>query len=73
MILASLITLAYFLIMQRRVFFGKLRLGLEGIREADIWITIPSVALTLVIVGVGLLMPWLFGSFLVRIWNGVIS
>ena len=66
-ILASLVTLAYFLVLQRRVFFGKLKVGLEGIREANAWITVPSVLLMLATVGLGFAVPWLFETFLVPV------
>ncbi|MDD2706509.1 MAG: proton-conducting transporter membrane subunit [Verrucomicrobiae bacterium] len=62
-VLASLLTLAYFLSMQRRVFFGKLREGLEGVKEAGWYVLVPTLALTLITMGVGVLIPWMFGSF----------
>ncbi|MDP2891521.1 MAG: proton-conducting transporter membrane subunit [Bacillota bacterium] len=56
-VLASILTLAYFLIMQRRVFFGKLREGLESIREAGAAAVVPSLILAGITVLVGLLFP----------------
>jgi len=47
-VVMSLITLAYFLLMQRRVFFGKLREGFEEIREARK----PLVGTSLVLAGI---------------------
>ena len=67
MILASVLTLGYFLHMQQRVFFGKLREGLEQVREAGPWILVPSIVLALITLGLGLSMPWLFETFLVPI------
>ncbi|MCX5716539.1 MAG: proton-conducting transporter membrane subunit [Candidatus Omnitrophica bacterium] len=58
-LLASVLTLAYFLSMQRRVFFGKLRPGLEAVQEAGTGLVITQVALALVILGVGLGFPFM--------------
>ncbi|MCL2351204.1 MAG: NADH-quinone oxidoreductase subunit L, partial [Firmicutes bacterium] len=56
-LLMSVVTLAYFLIMQRKVFFGKLREGLEGIKEARAPITGVAVALAGISTAVGVLFP----------------
>jgi multicomponent Na+:H+ antiporter subunit D len=56
-VLASLLTLAYFLAMQRRVFFGKLRGGLENIRESSISLIISQSILVLITVGLGVFFP----------------
>ncbi|MDR0310101.1 MAG: NADH-quinone oxidoreductase subunit L [Acidobacteriota bacterium] len=64
-ILLSLMTLAYFLSMQRRVFFGKLAAGLEEIREADFRALVPAVVLAVITLVIGLIFPWLLGTFLV--------
>jgi proton-translocating NADH-quinone oxidoreductase chain N len=56
-LLASLLTLGYFLIMQRKVFFGKLAEGLQGIREGGLRLTLPSLILAGVTIFVGLLFP----------------
>lgn len=65
-IMASLLTLAYFLIMQRRVFFGLLRPGLEKVRE-DWALSAPTILLAAITVGVGLLIPFIAGTFLLPI------
>lgn len=70
-VIASLITLAYMLSMQRRVFFGKLRAGFEHLREANLWIIVPSVCLAIIIVVVGLLYPYVVGTFIMPV-RGVI-
>jgi proton-translocating NADH-quinone oxidoreductase chain N len=62
-ILASLVTLAYFLVMQRRIFFGELASGFENIRDAGPWVTAPSVILAGIILGVGVFFPYILGSF----------
>lgn len=66
-VLASLLTLAYFLSMQRRVFFGKLAAGFESLKEANAWILIPACALALITIGIGIGIPWLFETFLLPI------
>lgn len=63
-ILASLLTLAYFLILQRKVFFGKLAPEWEGINEAGSLITGPSILFSLIIIAVGLLLPFLFDTII---------
>ncbi len=64
-ILGSLITLAYFLSMQRRVFFGKVKM--EGVKEAGLWLVIPAVILALITVCVGVLFPVFVNTIIVPI------
>ena len=66
-VLASVITLAYFLSLQRRVFFGKPASGFEELKEGNFWILAPAVLLAAITIGVGLAIPWLFGTFLLPI------
>jgi proton-translocating NADH-quinone oxidoreductase chain N len=66
-ILASVLTLAYLLMMQRKVFFGILPDKLAAVREASAGIVVPAVALALVIVAVGLCFPLMFNSFMMPI------
>ena len=54
---ASALTLAYFLSMQRRVFFGKVAEGLENIKEAPGGLVFVSIALAAITIGVGLAFP----------------
>ncbi len=56
-LLASLLTLAYFLILQRKVFFGKLREGFEDIAESKGGIRAVSLILSAVTLLMGLLFP----------------
>jgi multicomponent Na+:H+ antiporter subunit D len=56
-VIASLITLTYFLILQRKVFFGKLADGLEKAKEGGLRIVIPSIILSLIIIAIGVLFP----------------
>jgi multicomponent Na+:H+ antiporter subunit D len=60
---AGVLTLAYLLIMQRKVFFGKLGEGMQDIREAHTGIVIAAVMLAAITVGVGLLFPAVFHNF----------
>jgi multicomponent Na+:H+ antiporter subunit D len=61
-VLASILTLGYLLLMQRRVFFGRLARGLEGVREARLGIVLPAVALAILTIAFGL------GASLVMHW-----
>jgi len=61
-VFASLLTLAYLLIMQRKVFFGKLAEGMADVREAAPGFVFVSVILALITIGVGLFFPVLFTS-----------
>jgi multicomponent Na+:H+ antiporter subunit D len=58
-ILTSLVTLAYFLSLQRRVFFGKILPEWEGVREAGAGMLVPVIALALITVAVGVGFPFL--------------
>jgi multicomponent Na+:H+ antiporter subunit D len=62
-VLASLVTLAYFLIMQRRIFFGLLRPGFEKVTEAY-EMAAPTILLALITVAIGLLIPFIKGTFI---------
>lgn len=60
---ASAITLAYFLSMQRRVFFGKIGSEFNNVKEAGFKLLLPSLVLALLIVAIGLLFPFLAGLY----------
>ena len=66
-ILASLITLAYFLIMQRRMFFGLLNESFAELKEANGWALVPSLLLAAATVLLGIAAPWIFGTFLLPV------
>jgi proton-translocating NADH-quinone oxidoreductase chain N len=68
-ILTSVITLAYLLSIQRRVFFGILPDELKDIKEAGVWIVLASAGLAAIIIVTGLIFPFLFNSFLMPINN----
>jgi multicomponent Na+:H+ antiporter subunit D len=57
-VITSLVTLAYLLSLQREVFFGKLRAGLEEITEVKPILYWPAIILAAVVILSGLLFPW---------------
>ncbi len=63
-VLASIITLAYFLSMQRRVFFGKLRPGFDALHDADRGVLAVSIALAAITIGVGIFFPFVFNALI---------
>lgn len=66
-LLASLITCAYFLSMQRRVFFGALVEEFKNIKEAKLGILVPEVLLALITIAIGVLFPHVLNSFILPI------
>ncbi|MCE1248501.1 MAG: NADH-quinone oxidoreductase subunit L [Firmicutes bacterium] len=64
-VLASVITLGYFLVLQRKAFFGKLAEGYEQLCEAEFGLILPAIILTLITVAVGLLFPLLSNNTLI--------
>ena len=66
-VLASVLTLAYLLLMQRKVFFGKPVEGLTNVKEAGLGITTAAAILAAITVGVGVAFPWMFNSVLMPI------
>ncbi|MFH0855424.1 MAG: proton-conducting transporter membrane subunit [Candidatus Omnitrophota bacterium] len=63
-VLGSLLTLAYFLALQRKVFFGKPRDEFKDVREAGFSLMFPAIFLASLIVAVGVLSPWLLKGFI---------
>jgi multicomponent Na+:H+ antiporter subunit D len=55
----SVLTLAYMLMMQRKVFFGHLDESLKTVREARFGLVAPAVILAAITVGVGVAIPFL--------------
>lgn len=66
-VLASVLTLAYFLSMQRRVFFGKVREGLENLQEAPASFVVPALVLALITIGVGIFFPYVMTTFILPV------
>jgi len=64
-IFSSILTLAYLLIMQRKVFFGKLLHGLEGIKEARLGMVATSGILAVILIAFGLFFPFVFNALMV--------
>jgi len=62
-VIASVITLAYFLSMQRRVFFGKTGSEFNNVKEAGFRMSFPALILALLIVAIGILFPFLAGAY----------
>jgi len=63
-ILASILTMTYFLIMQKKVFFGRLKEGFENVKEAPLAITFVSILLCAITVVVGLLFPFVLNGLI---------
>jgi multicomponent Na+:H+ antiporter subunit D len=63
-VLASVATLAYLLGMQRRVFLAPAPGGPVAAAEAGAFGLAPALLLAALTLGLGLAVPWLFGSFL---------
>lgn len=61
-VFGSVITMAYFLVMQRNVFFGKLREGFEFVKEAPFALVAPAVVLSLITIGAGILYKPVMGQ-----------
>ena len=66
-ILLSVLTLAYLLVLQRKVFFGKVSQELAALREAGAGLAVPELVLAAITILLGLLFPLLLDSFLVPI------
>lgn len=64
---ASVLTLAYLLRVQRRVFLAPAVAGPVGRGEADRWGLAPAVLLAALTLGLGLAGPWLFDTFLLPV------
>lgn len=53
-VLASVVTLWYYLILQRKAFFGKLEERWKSVKEAPFWMSAATVLLALVAIGIGI-------------------
>jgi multicomponent Na+:H+ antiporter subunit D len=63
-VLASILTLSYFLSLQRRAFFGKPSAAVEGVTEASSGYLIAAVLLAVITLLAGVLFPFLLDSSL---------
>jgi len=66
-VIASVITLAYFLSMQRRVFFGQVAQGLENVKEANFGLVTPALILAILTVFIGLFFPLILNKLILPI------
>ena len=66
-ILASVLTLAYLLSMQRAVFFGKLRAGLENVKETNMGCKVAAIMLAAITVGVGIFFPVVYSNLIMPV------
>jgi len=63
-VLASILTLAYLLTMQRSVFFGELKGDLARVKESGFCMALPAVILAAITVGVGIAFPFVINIFI---------
>jgi multicomponent Na+:H+ antiporter subunit D len=56
-VLASILTLWYYLLIQRRAFFGKLNETWQNIKEAPFWMTFSTMILALLCIAIGIFFP----------------
>jgi multicomponent Na+:H+ antiporter subunit D len=63
-VLFSVVTLAYFLRLQRRVFFGLLKEEFARVREVGPAMSLPMVALAFLCLALGIAFPWLYSVLL---------
>jgi multicomponent Na+:H+ antiporter subunit D len=63
-VLASVLTLWYYLILQRKAFFGKLSEKWAQVKEAPFWMTAATVVLALLVIGVGLWFATVFSTWI---------
>ena len=66
-LLASVLTLAYFLSLQRSVFFGLSSETFKNVKEAGFAIVFPSLLLAGIILGVGLFFPFFINAFVISV------
>ncbi|MCJ7643743.1 MAG: hypothetical protein MUP28_04605, partial [Candidatus Aminicenantes bacterium] len=62
-VLASVLTLWYYLLIQRKAFFGKLDERWKDVKEAPFWMLASNVILALLCVGIGI-----FFSLTIKTW-----
>jgi len=68
-VLASVITLWYYLVIQRRAFFGKLNETWKDIKEAPFWMSFSTILLALICIAIGVLFPLIIKSWLAPATN----
>jgi len=68
-LMASVLTLAYFLIMQRKVFFGKTVPLTENAKEVSLGMLFPAVLLAGLMIGIGLYFPIIYTTLIEPLEN----
>ncbi len=63
-LVSSILTLAYLLSLQRKVFFGRLEQTLTYVKEAPLAIVLPEVLLATITIAVGLGFPFIFNNWI---------
>ncbi len=63
-VLFGVLTLAYFLKLQRKVFFGRLKEEFFRVREVGPAMSLPMVALAFLCLALGIAFPWLYSVLL---------
>ncbi len=63
-VLASILTMAYFLNLQKKVFFGELSPNVENVKEAPASFFVPAFILCALTIGVGLFFPYVLKTFI---------
>lgn len=66
-IILGVVTLAYLLLMQRKVFFGIPAANQDSVKEGGFGIVLPALILAAITLGVGIFFPFLFNSFIIPI------
>jgi multicomponent Na+:H+ antiporter subunit D len=63
-VLASVLTLWYYLLIQRKAFFGKLNERWKDVKEAPFWMTASTVILALLAIGIGVFFSTVISSWI---------
>lgn len=71
-VLGSILTLTYFLILQRKVFFGKPNAEFKDIKEAGFSLTFPALILAALIIGAGIFTPFMLDRFILS-FNSILG
>ncbi|MDD5583790.1 MAG: proton-conducting transporter membrane subunit [Candidatus Omnitrophica bacterium] len=66
-VVASVLTLAYLLFLQRKVFFGSLNESLAHVKEVNAGLLLPAIVLAIITVGAGIFFPFLLKTFILPI------
>jgi NADH:ubiquinone oxidoreductase subunit 5 (subunit L)/multisubunit Na+/H+ antiporter MnhA subunit len=63
-VLMSVVTLAYLLGMQRKIFFGKISEEFAQVRESSLGVVVPALILAALTIAVGLAFPWVWSTLM---------